>query len=176
MPQDAGRLEPSAPSGVAAPAVQEHESNSLGMPPPRGALGVYDGAGASGSEAAAESSPAPPIDTESALPKGHVLEVRLWNVDDREEVYLNGTLVASANYARDSGWLDLTAQAHPGTNTIRFQLMNRGGGYTYGFAARMDGVRFYEDEAGQAGRAGADHNSHRTGVIVDLSREFVLLP
>ena len=63
---------------------------------------------------------------------GNTYSVRLFNIDDHESVYVNGSLVATANYGQDIT-VDLTPFMTVGNNTILLTETNDQGPWSYGF-------------------------------------------
>ena len=100
--------------------------------------------------------------------------VRVYNVDDIGEVYVNGTLVETVYFNGDSGWVDITdsVQNTVGETKIRFTMYNEWQGYTWGFqVAKMlpnESMRVvWSAKAGTAGVTGANNNDQsRTNSIV----------
>ncbi len=61
-------------------------------------------------------------------------QIRLYNMDEHGEAYLNGSLIASVDYRPgDTGWVDISDKVQPGDNTLHLLTRNESGGYAWGF-------------------------------------------
>jgi len=89
-----------------------------------------------------------------ALSEKDRIYVRVHNVDDLGECFVNGDKVANVGYRDDSKWKEITNLLHTGENRIRFRLTNRRGGWTFGFQLRKNESVLWEDACGSAGRKG----------------------
>jgi hypothetical protein len=96
---------------------------------------------------------------------GQCIEVRLWNVDDREAVLVNGFTALTAGYQEDTGWRDITPVCRPGENRIDLVAWNASSGYSCGFAVRVNGRQVYGVENGVAGAPDTGVTDHRRGEV-----------
>jgi hypothetical protein len=78
--------------------------------------------------------------------------IRIYNIDDIGSAYLNNDLIKTVKYKGDSGWIEITPKLKKGTNQIKFTLLNRQGGWTYGFQVKKDDNIFWEKECGNANK------------------------
>jgi len=113
------------------------------------------------------------LSTPVGIFSGRTLEVHLFNVDDHAWVSLNDLPTLSAQYRQDTGFQDITDRCQEGRNVVDFELENRGGGYTWGFEARVDGRTVWREEEGTAGSRGARGDDHRTGTVHQRRLIFV---
>lgn len=96
----------------------------------------------------------------------HHVVVRLFNVDDQETLYLNGSEVATVGYADDQT-VDLGQLSASDSVTVKVE--NFGGGYTWGIQETSDNTIVLEDEAGTVGQVGANNNDQTTGEIHNIT-------
>jgi len=84
--------------------------------------------------------------------QGDSYQVRLFNIDDHESIYVNGNLVQPANYGQDVT-VDLTPFMTVGTNTLRFTELNDAGPWTYGYfrirTLASSSTTFFNESCGQ---------------------------
>lgn len=92
----------------------------------------------------------------------HHVAVRLFNVDDQETLYLNGTEVATVGYGDDET-IDLGQLSK--SDSITVKVDNTGGGYTWGVQETSDDAQVLDDEAGTVGQDGANSNDQATGEV-----------
>ncbi len=92
--------------------------------------------------------------------------VHLYNIDDSVTCWINGEIIATANYG-DTKKIDITSRLHEGDNNVRFKLVNIGGGYTWGFRIYKGQTVIWQDEAGTVGIKGANNNDQTTGIVYD---------
>ena len=123
------------------------------------------------------------IDVEQALLKVKNLNnnqtndryyVRIYNIDDTGYVYLNLNNILTATYNTDTGYVDITDILHSGSNNINFQVVNVGGGYTWGFEIKKNDEIIYQDSQGIVGFYGANGNDQTTGLVYNEFLEINL--
>src|SRR5690348_11003746 len=104
-----------------------------------------------------------------------VYSLRLFNTDDQFNAYINGsaTPVLTNSFLHDTGFVDISSALASGTNTITFQLMNIGGGYTYGYQLSRDGSIIDQGTCGTVDVAGCGNDS-ATGIVFGHSITFGL--
>ncbi len=82
--------------------------------------------------------------------------IRLYNMDEEGEAFLNQLSVKKVGYREDSGWIDITDKMTSGDNTLQFKTYNATWGYAWGYAVRYNDKEVWKNEAGQAGFRGAN--------------------
>ncbi|MEW6739373.1 MAG: CHAP domain-containing protein [Nitrospirota bacterium] len=107
----------------------------------------------------AQSQPQPPMPSPSPVPQPQPQPkqsyyIRITNIDDVGECFVNGTKVVSVGYYGDTGWVDITNKLHRGDNKIEFRVKNNKGGYTYHFAFKENNNLKWEKRCGEVGREG----------------------
>jgi hypothetical protein len=93
--------------------------------------------------------------------------IRVFNVDDKVEVFINSTGTASltCNYGQTCE-TDLTGAMVAGTNHIVLQVTNGAiGGYTYGYVLTKDSTIFSQEVCGMQGRVGCANNDGTQGIV-----------
>lgn len=76
-----------------------------------------------------------------ATPPSAEFYVRIYNIDDKEQVLADGSLIATRGYLQDSGYVKVGVNSGLNTNTIHniwFRLYNGLSGYTWGYQIKMD--------------------------------------
>lgn len=106
-----------------------------------------------------------------------VYDLRLYNIDDVMTAEITNSeftdlLIATAYYPGNSYYTDITAFVRPGINTLSLELQNTGGGWTYGYDFRLDGVSIASGSCGQVGVVGCDNNSYTLGTRFQSSIQF----
>lgn len=104
-------------------------------------------------------SPGPP-------PATHHVVVRLFNVDDQETLFVNGSQVATVGYGQDQT-IDLGQLS--ASDSVYVKVENFAGGYTWGIQETSDGATVLDDEAGTLGQDGANNNDQTTGPVHDTT-------
>ncbi len=94
--------------------------------------------------------------------------VRLTNSDDAASLILNGQIVGHCSGAAECSF-DIGSKLLSGANTLRIQIDNAGGGWSYGYAIARDGIAWAEDSCGVAESASCEDNA-ATGTV--LSRQL----
>lgn len=146
------------------------EDNDPGTPCPSGALmyqGLYQYPNAYllPEDRATLDSPFYPYSPPgAALPVG----IRMFNIDDNAELFVNGVKFMGRGFGFDTGTVDVSPWLEPGANSIRFTLTNIAGGYTYGFNVYVNGQTHFHIQCGQAG-AGCNNNDPTQGVVYDVT-------
>jgi hypothetical protein len=110
--------------------------------------------------------------------------LRIYNVDEVGQAYVNGALVKKVGYLDESGWVDITKYVMKtgGRTTIRFTMYNNTSGYTWGFQIAKapddpDSVVWTAEEgvAGSVGANGDDQKrTHR--IVYDKTVRLKDLP
>jgi len=101
------------------------------------------------------------------------VKIRIYNIDDVGEAYVNGTLVKSIKYGKDSDWVDVTNYLKKGENEIRFVVINgKLGGWTYGFIVKVNGEIIFHDECGEVGQRGCRNDDQTQGKVYDRRFRF----
>jgi hypothetical protein len=95
------------------------------------------------------------------------VEIRLSNIDDNAQAYVNGVLRLTAGYTQDTGFVDVSSSLQPGSNSLRFVLQNIGLGWTYNFEIRKDGATVFAEACGQVGVMGCMNNDGTLGTVYD---------
>ena len=93
--------------------------------------------------------------------------VRMFNIDDYAQVFVNGSLVTSAGYLQDTGLIDVSTLMQQGSNSVRFTLRNDVLGYTYGFQVNLNGSSVFDAQCGVAGSTGCNNQDFTLGVVYD---------
>lgn len=98
------------------------------------------------------------------------LQVRLFNVDDVEDAYLNGAPVLEAHFLGDTGYVDLSDLLLSGENDLELTDTNGGGVWTFGFQVVANGETIFDDECGTpyvGGSVGCANGDATLGVVYD---------
>jgi hypothetical protein len=96
--------------------------------------------------------------------------VRVYNVDDRAVVSVNGVDLQTVPF-KGTSLFDVSNLLRSGSNTIRLRLLNDWQDYSYGFEVRRDAQTIFREECGQAdvkGCFGSDTRAPK-GVVYDKS-------
>jgi hypothetical protein len=98
--------------------------------------------------------------------------IRVFNCDDGCRALINGKVVASTGFGKDSGWIDVTDDIGPGSTSITFQVLNNMGAIAYGFQVRKNGSLMFEQICGTAFVRGCEGN--RQDFPVGVARDFMV--
>lgn len=91
--------------------------------------------------------------------------LRVFNVDDRMDVMLNGILRLSCNYGQTCD-IDLTNFMTSGTNNLILQVTNTAfGGFTYGYVLAKDSAIYSQEVCGMQAYVGCSNNDGTQGVV-----------
>ena len=116
-----------------------------------------------------EASVTPPTDPNCQ----YVLQARAYDVDDVEDVFVNGQSFIHETYGKDSQLVDLSSHVVSGTNTVRVTATNNGSGYAYGFAVYVRCALVYSASCGTVGVSGCPADGGLTqGVVLDHTITF----
>ncbi|HIH93146.1 TPA: PKD domain-containing protein [Methanosarcina acetivorans] len=101
--------------------------------------------------------------------------VRVSNIDDLGEIWVNGHYIKNATYYGDSGWVDIHEPR--GDNFIEFKVTNAGGDWTYKFELMQnDSISetiLWSDSCGVVGETGNGCNKNTdTGEVYDKVIRF----
>ncbi len=105
------------------------------------------------------------------------MSLRLGHADDRFFAYLTNSRYANkalleTGYQEDTGFVDITPQLTEGNNSIHLFLKNDLGGWTYGYTLEKGGVVLAQDECGNTGYYGCNHNDYTLGLIFEDTLSF----
>jgi len=105
------------------------------------------------------------------------VSLRLGHADDRFYAYLHNSRYANeailaTGYSEDTGFVDITPQLTEGQNSIHLFLKNDLLGWTYGYTLEKGGVVLAQDECGDTGYYGCDHNDYTLGLIFEDTLSF----
>jgi len=105
------------------------------------------------------------------------VSLRLGHADDRFYAYLTNSRYANkailaTGYSEDTGFVDITPQLTEGTNSIHLFLKNDLLGWTYGYTLEKGGVVLAQDECGDTGYFGCNHNDYTLGLIFQDTLSF----
>jgi len=98
---------------------------------------------------------------------GVTYEVRAFNVDDVARVYLDGSKILEVGYKGDKK-VRIYPGLSVGKHNLKFELENKGGGWTYGFQILENGIPIWSKVEGKAGEEGARNNNLAIGKVVEI--------
>jgi hypothetical protein len=106
----------------------------------------------------------------------HHYQVHLFNVDDQEDLFLNGKRIASAGCFQTAGPFEIGPLLKPGENTLTVRLFNRQGPSCYGVRLQKDGQTLWEEECGTAQMRApyCQELGYRLGMVKELSYTLVI--
>ena len=110
-----------------------------------------------------EPPPAPP-------PSPHRMTVHFGPGDDRQSVYLNGSLVGEFGYA-EAGTFDFTVADG---DQVRVVDWNEFGGFVWDVSVAVDGTTTFSDRGGQTGSYGACDNAQQPtqAIVFDVTLDY----
>jgi hypothetical protein len=85
-------------------------------------------------------------------PLARELSLRVWNTDDRVDLYINGRYRASCGFDEDCNW-ELIRWLESGENYLELQLFNLGGPYRYSYRLHSDIEAIVEESCGDHSRS-----------------------
>ncbi|PZF77565.1 hypothetical protein DK847_09680 [Aestuariivirga litoralis] len=201
----AGATGPQGPAGEQGPAGPAGPAGATGA---AGAMGAAGATGAQGSPGAAGATgPAGPAGLSQSQASrcasggnivgfyadGNILcsngpadytssnwSLKVYNVDDNLNVYVNGTLRATCAFATGvtGCTYNLNSWMVTGANSVRIELVNSGSGYTYAYRLLNNGVTQQEYECGvwNQGWCDAGDGGLKTGVVMTKSWSLLYKP
>jgi hypothetical protein len=106
-----------------------------------------------------------------------IFTLRLYNVDDQMSAFISNSsftnqLILQATYQQDTGFFDFSGFVRSGPNVLHLTDVNLGGGWTYGYDFKIDGLSFAADFCGTVGVAGCNNNDQTPGTMLDRQISF----
>ena len=106
-----------------------------------------------------------------------IFTLRLYNVDDQMSAFISNSsftnqLILQATYQQDTGFFDFSGFVRPGLNDLHLTDVNAGGGWTYGYDFKINGLSFATGICGTVGVAGCNNNDQTLGTVFDRHVSF----
>lgn len=94
---------------------------------------------------------------EGPLKPSAKIQIRAFNVDDIEEVFVDDQEVIREVFQEDSGWVDVSDKIQDETD-FTIKVTNYSQGYAWGFEMKKNGKLIFRSRKGKAGIFGANDN------------------